>query len=142
MGGGGGLRGEEKSSKFSTSLCSEESDCYRLFHTGKLWEMFNWVSREHRYIRRSCPGSFDFDYQAEEQRGLCWRETVVCDTCSYRSKPFSLYKEIETGKKGRKAATANVGLNVALTQTSVGAQQCQKNLFGNQYASSFTKWNV
>ena len=80
--------------------------------------MFNQVSREHGASSPNCRGDLNFDYTAEQQRGMCWREKVICDKCVYKSKAFNLFEEIETGKRGRKAATANVGLHVALTQTS------------------------
>ena len=57
---------------------------------------------------------------------MCWREKVICDKCAYKSKAFNLFEEIETGKRGRRAATANVGLNVALTQTSIGPNSVRR----------------
>ena len=46
--------------------------------------------------------------------------TVVCNRCKYKSPGFNLYKEVDSGKPGWKTASANVGLNVALTQTPIG----------------------
>ena len=116
------------SSSFSPAAMSATAS---LFHTEKLWEMLNQVSREHADISPNCRGSLNFDYTAEEQRGLCWREKVICDKCAYRSQAFNLYTEIYTGKRGRKAATAYVGLHVALTQTSIGPNSVRRLCLGS-----------
>ena len=84
-------------------------------------EMFNKVFIEHRDFRPKCPGNLSFDFTTEQQRGLCWREKVVCNRCKYKSSGFILYKEVDSGKQGRKAASANVGLNVALKQRPIGS---------------------
>ena len=102
------------------------SNCYRIFHTGKLWDMFNEVFHEHQKTSHHCQGRLNFDYSTEEQRMFCWRERVICDRCSYTSKKYNLYDEIETGKVGRKTATANVGLNIALSQTPIGPSSIRK----------------
>ena len=100
-----------------------------MFHVEKLWDMINCVTRAHRQSYPSCEGNLGFDPDREEQRGIGWREAVKCDKCDYRSKMFTLYKEVEMGyKTGRKAASANVGINVALTQTPIGNASLKKIL--------------
>ena len=94
-------------------------------------EMFNKVFKEHRDIRPKCPSNLSFDFTTEQQRGLCWREKVVCDICKYKSPGFSLYKEVDSGKWGQKAASANVGLNVALTQTPIGPNSIRRLCLGS-----------
>ena len=103
-----------------------DSDCYRIFHTRKLWDMFNEVFQEHKQRSPDCRGRLDFDYATEQQRSLCWREKVVCDQCPYTSQRYNIYDEIETGKPGRKSATANVGLNIGLSQTPIGPSAVRK----------------
>lgn len=88
--------------------------------------MFNEVFHEHQQTSPYCAGRLDFDYASEEQRMLCWREKVICDHCHYTSKRYNLYNEIETGQPGRKAATANVGLNVGLSLTPIGPSSVRK----------------
>ena len=94
-------------------------------------EMFNKVFKEHKDFRPKCPGNLSFDFTTEQQRGLCWREKVVCDRCKYKSPGFNLYKEVDSGKRGRKAASANVGLNVALTQTPIGPNSIRRLCLGS-----------
>ena len=62
----------------------------------------------------------------KNKRMLCWREKVICDRCQYVSQRYNLYDEIETGKPGRKSATANVGLNIGLSQTPIGPSNVRK----------------
>ena len=102
---------------------------YRLLHTGKLWEMFNTVVKQHRghsETETPCEGNLDFDYKKEDKWGSCWRESVICDSCSYASPMFKLYEEVNSEKRGRKAATANIGLSIGLTQTTAGPSSIVK----------------
>lgn len=100
---------------------------YRLFHTTKLWGMFNTVVKQHRQHNNvPCDGDLSFDYSKEEKWGCCWRERVKCDSCSYVSPMFKLYEEVNSGKRGQKAATANVGLSIGLAQTSSGPSSIVK----------------
>ncbi|XP_045199019.2 uncharacterized protein LOC123553351 [Mercenaria mercenaria] len=119
-------KNETKDSEVNTT-----TDCNKLFHVGKLWEMINCVTRQHRESNPSCCGDLAFDPHREMQRGIVWREAVLCDSCPYKSEMFNLYKEVNTGyTTGRKAAAANVGINVALTQTPIAASSLTKILAG------------
>ena len=51
---------------------------------------------------------------------------VICDRCQYVSQRYNLYDEIETGKPGGKSATANVGLNIGLSQTPIWPSNVRK----------------
>jgi len=92
--------------------------------------MVNTAMKEHRFRNPSCEGNLGFDQGCEEQRGLVWREAVVCDRCGYQSSTYNLYEEIRTGQRGRRAATANVGFNIAMTQTPAAATSVIKMLLG------------
>ena len=95
-------------------------------------EKFNTVFKEHRDFRPKCPGNVSFDFTTELQRGLCWREKVVCDRRKDISPDFNLYKEVDSGKRGRKAASDNVGLNVSLTQTPIGPNSIRRLCCGSK----------
>ena len=41
---------------------------------------------------------------------------LKCERCTYRTGPYKLYYEVQTKARGRKSATANVGLQVGLSQ--------------------------
>lgn len=73
-----------------------------------------------------CPGNLNFDYDKEQKWGSCWIEMVKCDTCDYRSDSYKLYEEVSGTKRGRRAATANIGLGVGMTQTSSGPSSVVK----------------
>lgn len=88
------------------------------------------VSSRHT-LHPKCFGQLNSDFVNEIQWGFCWRERAVCNHCVYKSKYYNLYRQIETGKRGRRAATANVGLNIAMTQTPVGPTSVQKLILGS-----------
>ncbi len=99
-------------------------------HTQKLWEMINAVTREHITSNPRCKGDLSFDAAREEQWGVVSRQRAVCSKCDYRSRMFKLYEEVATQGRGRKSATANMGLNIAMTQTPVAATSVIKMLLG------------
>ena len=84
--------------------------------------MWNEVFREHKNLSPTCDGFLRWDQDREEQRGLVWAEAVKCETCSYQSKKFNLYDEVEPDvvKRGRKAARLNRGIQIGLMQTPIG----------------------
>ena len=94
--------------------------------------MMNTVNAEHRDRFPNCRGNFTFNLGNEERGGLVWREQVTCSTCQYKSRMFSLYTEVARSKKrrGRKMATANLGLNIALTQTPIAGASLVRLLAG------------
>ena len=93
--------------------------------------MFNEVFKEHKDFRPKCPGNLGFDFTTEYTKGLFWREKVVCNRCKYKPPGFNLYKEVDSRKRGRKAALANVGLNVAFTQTPIGPRSIRRLCLGS-----------
>jgi hypothetical protein len=93
--------------------------------------MVNEVTREHVNRNPTCKGNLSFDFEKELQWGFCWKESVICDKCQYKSKLYNLYQEVETGRPVREAATANLGLNIAMTQTPVGPSSVRKLLLGS-----------
>lgn len=115
---------------FCDFRAKDGANCYKLIHTGKLWDMINTVTREHLYISPRCTGNLNFDTAHAEQRGLAWRERAVCDKCNYCSSMYNLYEEIATEKRGRRSATSNVGFNIAMTQTPAAATSVHKMFLG------------
>lgn len=113
---------------FISPIFSQKNDRYKIYHAEKLWEMMNTAFREHRENFPRCRGNLMSDLSKEERRGLVWRERVVCDTCLYHSQMFNLYTEVGSNTRGRKTATANLGLNIALTQTPIAGSDITKLL--------------
>lgn len=97
--------------------------------------MINTVTKQHSAEYPRCPGDLQFDAASEMKWGLVWRERVICNICNYHSAMYNLYEEIETGGKGRRSATANVGFNIALTQTPAAATSVIKMLLGGNVAA-------
>jgi hypothetical protein len=94
---------------------------YRTFHKNKVMDMMNEVFREHNnYGAAPCPGALQFDTSEEIKWGFAWFEKAKCEKCHYSSKVYKLFEEVKTGKRGRRAATINVGISIAMTQTPIG----------------------
>lgn len=93
--------------------------------------MWNNVFKEHCDVNPHCSGQLKWDAGSERQRGLCWIEQATCTACSYRSKPYKLYSEINTNKPGMKAASPNVGIHAAMAQTPVGYTSLRKILLAS-----------
>lgn len=93
--------------------------------------MVNFVTKEHLSRYPGCEGNLSFDPSSSLQWGLGWREAAHCPKCHYISKRFKLYMEVNTGKRGVKAATANTGMAVAMTQTPVGPTSVRKLCLGS-----------
>ena len=106
--------------------------CYKIYHTYHLMQMMNSAFKDHAMNKPACPGDLVLDQSREEKRGLVWREALMCKMCNYKSEMFKLYDEVETGNntKGRRAATANVGLNVALMSTPIASTSAVKIFAG------------
>jgi hypothetical protein len=111
--------------------CRAEKETYRLIHVRKNEEMWYAVYTEHRAKFPDCNGMLQWDTQREIQHGLCWEEACVCTLCPYSSERFRLYQEIDTGKRGKKAAAPNVGIHVGLSQTSMGYEGVRKVLLSS-----------
>lgn len=92
--------------------------------------MWNTVFKEHKTQHPKCEGFLYWDLAREEQFGLVNREEAICDTCNYRSKKFKLYEEIQTNKRGRKAAKINESVQAALCQTPLGHLGLRKIILG------------
>jgi hypothetical protein len=86
-----------------------------------------------------CLGFFKWDQHSEEQWGLGWRERAICNKCSYKLKMFNLFEEIENKSSGRKAANINRGLQVGLTQVSMGNAGLRKLLLSASIPAPSTK---
>lgn len=83
--------------------------------------MWNTAFKEHASISPVCNGFLHWDMKKEKIRGLGCREQMKCTHCTYHSKYFSLYEEIDTNKPGRRPAKVNVGLAVGLSKTPMAA---------------------
>ena len=108
-----------------------EADSYRLLHVMKVMAMYNECIDEHAEQFPHCKGksTLYWDLSKEQQWGLCWIEQMFCAKCSYQSKPYPLYKEVDgESAKGRKAANINRGIHVGLSQTPIGPTSLRRVL--------------
>ena len=109
-------------------ICRADRDTYRLVHVGKMSEMWNQSFRKHLDANSTCKGNlqWDTDKDKEEQRGFVWRARLSCDKCKFISNKYKLYTEIPSTKRGPKAAAINYGMQVGLSQVSLGSAGLRK----------------
>lgn len=105
-----------------------DQNSHRLLHLGKTAEMWNEVLRLHQQETPKCTGLLSWDLASEERRGLGSRMGLRCTKCTYSSRRYNLYEEVDTKSPGRKAAKINYGLQVGLSQTPVGNDGMRKIL--------------
>ena len=105
------------------SACQKPDDSrkeeMRLYEKGKMQEMYNDCIRLHSAEENKCAIP-EFTICREVKVGLCWQCALRCRKCGFTSSLYKLYNEIETGKRGRKPATPNVGLQVGLQESTTG----------------------
>ena len=103
----------------ATYTPDKESNSYRLFHAGKICDLFNLSYHQHQLTSPNCPTRLEFDYTREQQMGVCWIETLKCTYCHFRSQKSKLYEEVDTGKRGTKPAKPNLALWTALLDNPI-----------------------
>lgn len=103
----------------ATATPSPENNTYRLLHAGKTCEMFNKAFHLHQQASPNCPTNLQFDFNAEQQRGVCWKETLRCMYCTFRTESTKLFEEVETGLRGPNAAKPNISLWAALLDNPI-----------------------
>lgn len=101
--------------------------------------MWNESFRQHLSKRPTCKGNLQWNTHKEEQRGFVWRATLNCDNCNFISKKYKLYKEVQTTKKGPKPAAINYGMQVGLSQVSMGSSGLRKILLSGNIPAPSTK---
>ena len=103
-----------------------ELDSYRIVHLEKVQEMYIDALKQHESVSPACDGSLRFDQDGEVQHGLAWQETLKCSKCQFRSEKCKLYKEIDTGKRGKKAADINLSVHVGTSHTPISCTGLNK----------------
>ena len=87
---------------------SENSDCYMVLYTRRLWEFSMRFSTKHQKTS-PCGGRLDLDCASEQQRRLCWRENVICDRCHYVSQMYNNNLRCERNRTARKKTADKCG---------------------------------
>lgn len=99
---------------------SANADSYMLVHEQKNQTFWIKVTEEHREHFPRCKGQIIKDPERSQKVGTVWIIAAKCTGCTYRSEREKLYEEVDTGRRGRKAAAPNVRLQVALSKNSIG----------------------
>jgi len=108
---------------------------YSLVHIGKTAELWNAGFREHTSSSPNCQGDLDWDIEKSKKWGLCKAMALKCSRCAFQLGPVKLYEEVDTGKRGRKAAGPNLTVQVALARQGIGPSGLVDLLHGMQMES-------
>lgn len=115
------LRPEKSKSYFEEySKRSEDDSQYIIVHRQKIMKSWNKAISGHRDMSPECRGDLEYDEEGTSQWGTVWIQTLKCSKCSFKSSRDKLFDEVDTGKRGRKAADANVRLQLGLATQGVG----------------------
>ena len=87
-----------------------------LHKTAILW---NTGFKEHLQLFPVCDGELTWDPEGEIKYGMSWTERLKCVKCVYKSEQMKLYDEVRTRKRGRRASTMNIGIQMGLKTTSI-----------------------
>ena len=101
----------------------------KLFHQGKLSNMWNQAIAEHMTFEGRCEQPH-FEVSSEQQRGICWRQALKCKNCQYKGGMHNLYAEVPSSSRGPKAAAPNLGWHVGLQETTIGVSKSRLLLTG------------
>ena len=102
-------------------------------------DMWNQSFRKHLHQNSNCTGDLQWDTYKEEQRGFVWRVCLSCDKCQFVSDKYKLYTEIPSTKRGPKAAAINYGMQVGLSQVSMGSAGLRKIFLSGNIPAPSTK---
>ena len=106
-----------------------ETDTYRLVRVRKGRRNLQWgVEWTWFCLLSSCRARLDIQLLSRggggEQRGVCTRQPIKCDTCKCQSKPYKVYKETEIDTwttQGRHLTQPNITQYVGLTEMPVSS---------------------
>ncbi|CAG2233518.1 unnamed protein product [Mytilus edulis] len=108
--------------RYTDNLIRGDRNTYRFLYADTTCKLFTRAFHEHLEQSPGCYGNFQFDYDAEEQRTMCWREKVVCTLCNYESLMYPLYEEIEEeGKQVLQTEGCKLDLQIQVFQILHGA---------------------
>lgn len=93
---------------------------YMLLHRGKTAQLWNEAFLNHKELSPTCKGVLDWDDRNSEKRGICWSIGLKCTLCSFTTCKHKLYEEVDSGKRGRRYAAPNLGLQVGIQRHGIG----------------------
>lgn len=104
----------------SQYLDGEGKGEYRLLHRDKTIELMNSAIAQHAERMGERCKNPQFSIKSEKQKGLCWKMSLVCTICQFEGTMQKLYEEVQSTARGPKHAKPNLGLQVALQDSSIG----------------------
>ncbi|XP_070537228.1 uncharacterized protein [Ptychodera flava] len=84
----------------------------------KMVDMFNACQQQHSAIGECT--SAEFTIFKEIKKGICWKYILNCKNCSFISDAYNMYKDVQSDRRGAKAAAPNVALQVGIQDSPIG----------------------
>jgi hypothetical protein len=96
----------------------------RLLDTSMMTQAFNEAFSNHQQLSPNCQ-RLHFTVFQEQKVGVCWKMSLQCTNCKFKTPLQKMYREAATTGRGPKPAAPNVGLAVGLQDTPMGNTRCR-----------------
>ncbi len=93
--------------------------------------LFNTEIKNHIKYKAECGGDLKFDVENEQQRGVSWRERLICTECDFKSKYHNLYDTIDSNKRGSKTSAMNIQAQIGLMTTLISSKNFREILMAS-----------
>ena len=90
-----------------------------LLHKDRLCTFWNHAFRCHTSYCKDCKGDLHLNDQLCRKWGLSWELAVTCTRCQFSSDRMKIFNEVNTGLRGRKSTTVNMGIQVGLLKQEI-----------------------
>ena len=108
-----------RSAQVNQQKSINNEDTYMLLHKDRLCTFWNHAFRCHTSYRKDCTGDLQLNDQLCRKWDLIWELAVTCTWCQFSSDRMKIFSEVNTGLRGRKSATVNMGLQVGLSEQGI-----------------------
>ena len=102
-----------------TDVPDPDNHTYKHYVPSLVSVMWNATIKEHSIKKNECKGNLEFDSDASIKWGYGWKERLKCVKCDFVGNFYKLFHEVDNTKKGRKAATINMGIQAGLMTTAI-----------------------
>ena len=102
-----------------TSQLQENKDEYIIINISCLEGAWNSSNQQHRVNSPQCLGFLNMQKELQSCLSTSW--SLRCDSCTFHSETYRMFKTVPTAARGRKPSSLNRALGVALVKSPIGA---------------------
>jgi hypothetical protein len=92
----------------------------RVYMPFALNNMYNTEIKNHCTGKLACGGDMIIDAAASRRWGAVWYERLMCTDCPHKSGYYPLFEQVDSSKRGRKPAKANIQLQLGTYTLPLG----------------------